>query len=82
MAPPTPKVCYKPGCDYTTTAGIPNYDMLMRDLEFHLRCVHPELLPAVQAPAVHDVGPKPDRLPRPTVGVGITEADWMHFSDK
>ena len=82
MAPPTPKACYKPGCDYTTTAGIPNYDMLMRDLEFHLRCVHPELLPAVQAPAVHAVGPKPDRLPRPTVGEGITEADWMHFSDK
>ena len=82
MAPPTPKECYKPGCDFTTTPGIPNYEMLMRDLEFHIRCVHPELMPAVQTPGAHAVGPKPDRLPRPTVGEGVTEADWMHFSDK
>ena len=47
----------------------------------HLRCVHPELQPA-QPGAVHTAGPKPDRLPRPTIGEGVTEADWMHFNDK
>ena len=43
---------------------------------------YPELMPAVHTPGAHAVGPKPDRLPRPTVGEGVTEADWMHFSDK
>ena len=81
MAPPQSKPCYIEGCTFTTTIGIPTYEMLMRDLEMHLRCVHPELQPQHVAP-VHPPGPKPDRLPRPTVGEGITEADWMHFSDK
>ena len=81
MAPPPPKSCYITGCIFTTTTGIPTYEMLMRDLEMHLRCVHPELQPA-QPGAVHTAGPKPDRLPRPTIGEGVTEADWMHFNDK
>ena len=82
MAPPVAKSCYIEGCTFTTSPGIPNYEMLMRDLEMHIRCVHTEL-PAAQAVTVRNAaGPKPDRLPRPTVGEGITEADWMHFMDK
>ena len=78
---PPPKSCYIPECTFTTTTGSPTYEMLMRDLEMHIRCVHPELQPA-QPGAVHAAGPKPDRLPRPTIGEGVTEADWMHFNDK
>ena len=76
---PQPKSCYIPGCDYLTTQGIPTYEMLMRDLENHIRYVHTDLQP-VQTAVVH--GPKPDRLPRPTIGEGVTESDWMHFTDK
>ena len=79
MAPPTPKSCYMPNCDYSTTAGIPNYELLMKDLEMHIKCVH-----HVQQLGQTETqgGIKPDRLPRPTVGEGITEADWKHFLDK
>ena len=80
MAPPPPKPCYVGGCDYITTAGIPTYDMLMRDLEMHIRCVHTDVHQQGAAPQA--AGPKPDRLPRPTIGEGVTESDWMHFSDK
>ena len=43
MAPPTPKSCYVTGCEFSTTVGLPNYEMLMRDLELHTRYAHPEI---------------------------------------
>ena len=82
MAPPTPKSCYVTGCEFITTAGLPNYEMLMRDLELHTRYAHPEIPAQGAQRGGQSVGPKPDRLPRPTIGEGITEADWMHFLDK
>ena len=84
MSPPIQRECYLPECEYKTAPGIPTHDLLMKDLEFHIRCAHPQLLPSGQGHNSNNqhAGPKPDRLPRPIVGEGITEADWMHFSDK
>ena len=83
MAPPQPKPCYVQDCQYTTTAGLPSYDLLIRDLELHTRYAHPAIPPQGGGQGgVQTSGPKPDRLPRPTIGEGVTEADWMHFLDK
>ena len=82
MAPPTPKACYIEECPFITTAGIPTYEMMMRDLEMHIKCVHPQLAGGGQVGGGQSAGPKPDRLPRPTIGEGVTESDWMHFMDK
>ena len=69
-------------CDYSTTAGLPTHEMVMRDLELHIKCVHSELSVSGSNQGKTAVAGKPDRLPRPTVGEGITEADWIHFCDK
>ena len=83
MAPPLPKNCYIDGCEFTTSAGLPNYEMLMRDLELHIKCVHKDVTSSVGIEnSKNSVISKPDRLPRPTVGEDITEADWLHFRDK
>ena len=85
MSPPAQRNCYIPECDYLTAVGLPNHDLLIKDLELHVRCAHPQLLPVTQNQNPrqgHEHGPKPDRLPRPNVGEGITESDWRHFSDK
>ena len=67
MAPPAPKPCYVEGCSFITTQGLPNYDMVMKDLEMHT--------------GKSSAG-KPDRLPQPTISEGVTEAEWLHFYDK
>ena len=82
MAPPTTKACYIEECPFITTAGIHTYEMMMRDLEMHIKCVHPQLAGGGQVGGGQSAGPKPDRLPRPTIGEGVTESDWMHFMDK
>ena len=82
MAPPAPKSCYVPGCEYTTTAGLPTYENLIRDLKLHTRYAHSEIPAQNSQGGGQSSGPKPDRLPRPTIGEGVTESDWMHFLDK
>ena len=83
MAPPGPKNCYVAQCEFVTSNGLPNYEMVMRDLELHVRCAHPELAHTVTVDQPKNAAiSKPDRLPRPTLTEGITEADWLHFCDK
>ena len=79
MSPPLQKSCYVSDCEYMTTQGIPNYELVMKDLEMHIKCVHSI---SQEKQPEHNGAPKPDRLPRPTVGEGITESDWAHFEDK
>ena len=40
MSPPMAKKCYFTDCDYMTTQGIPNYELVIKDLEMHIKCVH------------------------------------------
>ena len=82
MAPPAPIGCTE--CDFTTAAGLPTYDLIMRHLEQHGRVAHP------QGYAGHvgagqgggGGGGKQERLPRPTLDSGITEADWTFFKSQ
>ena len=80
---PTPQTCPVPACEYRTPATLPNYEMLYRDLDLHTRYGHPEA--QHEAPAQHvgraGGGPKPDKLPRPQIGEGASQSDWMYFKN-
>ena len=78
MAPPAPIKCSE--CDFSTQAGLPTYDLVMRHLETHSRVSHPHGY-AAQAGASMGEG-KQERLPRPTLDIGITEADWTFFKSQ
>ena len=84
MSPPPQRACYVAGCEYWTVSGLPNHDLIIKDLELHIRCAHAQLTPASQNQTGQSQasGLKADRLPRPTIGEGISEADWRHFNDK
>ena len=80
MSPPLAKSCYVPECTYTTPQGIPSYELILKDLEMHVKYAHKGATPAQET---HGGGnAKADRLPRPSIGEGVTEADWAHFLDK
>ena len=70
MPAPAQKACYVADCEYTTTLGIPSYELLMKGLEMHIRCVHTEVS---QGNTIGQLGPKPVRLPRPTIGEGVLQ---------
>ena len=73
-----------PGCGYVTPAGIPTYELLLKDVELHRDLAHP---PARATPAPAQTGgdasmPKPDKLRRPVISEGATDSDWQYFSDQ
>ena len=78
MALPSPIKCSE--CDFSTQAGLPTYELIMRHLETHSRVAHPHGY-AAQAGASMGEG-KQERLPRPTLDIGITEADWTFFKSQ
>ena len=82
MAPPNPIKCDQ--CDFTTAVGLPTYDLIMRHLEQHGRVAHPQGY-AGQAGAGQGQGGgggKQEKLPRPALDTGITEADWTFFESQ
>ena len=80
MSPPSVKKCYIEDCPYTTTQGLPNFELVMKDLDMHLRSVH---MVATGLQSNNQGGSNmADRLPRPTISEGVTETDWAHFLDK
>ena len=84
MAPP-PMKCQVTECEFATAANLATFDHQFKMLELHLRMAHPQLAPAVtSAPPTHGGagGPKPDKLPRPTISEGITQTDWVWFEDR
>ena len=79
--------CQVADCGYTTAVNLTTFDHHFRDLEFHLRMAHPQLAAQTAAPAPAATnagggGPKPDKLPRPTISEGITQTDWVWFEDR
>ena len=72
MVPP-PMECEVDSCEYVTAANLTTFDNQFKALELHIRMKHPQLAPpppaTQQVPAA--TGPKPDKLPRPTVNEGI-----------
>ena len=81
MSPPNAKKCYVPDCEYATTPGLPNYELVMKDLELHVKYAHMANT-RVQADNQGGGSSKADKLPRPTMNEGLTESDCAHFIDK
>ena len=81
---PLPQVCPVPDCDYRTPNTLPTYEMVYKDLDLHTRYGHPEVQQPSATPQAGGGaggGPKPDKLPRPTIGEGASQSDWMYFKN-
>ena len=82
MAPPQ-KDCPVEGCTYKTPSALPTYDLLYRDLDMHVKYAHINLVPATTTS--NNTGEqstaKADKLPRPELKEGATEADFIYFKD-
>ena len=79
---PTQQMCPVPECGYKTPATLPTYEMVYKDLDLHTRYGHPEVqqpVAPVQAGGGPGGGLKPDKLPRPQIGEGASQSDWMYF---
>ena len=73
--------CDKAGCDYTTPATCPTWDMLRWAMDNHVLTAHPELRMQGQGQG-GGASSRQERLPRPTLDTGITEADWTFFESQ
>ena len=60
-------------CDWATPATCPNWETLRWAMDNHVMTAHPEL--RVQQ-GQGGASSRQERLPRPTLNTGITEADW------
>ena len=81
MAPPPPMACSS--CDYTTPAGIPTYGDMIRVLDIHARSAHPQGFAQAAGQGQGTGGQsKQEKLPRPSLGTGITDADWNYFESQ
>ena len=80
MSPPAAKSCYVPECEYVTPQGIPSYELILKDLEMHVRYAHKGVGSSQET--YGSSSSKADKLPRPSIGEGVTETDWAHFLDK
>ena len=81
MAPPPPMECDVVGCGFKTPDGIPTYDQCLQSLSLHATLAHPQPITVQQAAAAPPTA-KPDKLRRPSISEGITEADWVWFEDR
>ena len=82
MSPPAPRPCGVAGCQYQTPEYLSSHELLLRDLELHVKMVH--VLPAQQegqVPAPKNC-PKPAQLPRPELQEDATEQEWAHWKVK
>ena len=83
MAPPAPVACSVQGCDYTTPANTPTWEIIRDFLQVHASTAHPAQAGAGphHAPAP-PVRPKPAPVSRPEIDLGANEADWRFFTDE
>ena len=80
VMPPPPMKCQLENCEFETAANLATFDNQFKMLELHLRMAHPQLAPAPGAVSSQAAGgPKPDKLPRPTISEGITQTDRVRF---
>ena len=82
MVFPTQQTCLLPYCVYKTAATLPTYEMVLKDINLHTRYGHPRVQPQavpVQARGGAAGGQMPDKLPRPQIGEGASQSDWMYF---
>ena len=66
---PPPQTCGRPGCQYNTPPGVPDWQGVIQLLQIHARTAHPEPAPAAAAPGhgaqADRAAGKLDKRPRP-----------------
>ena len=77
MPPPPPMECEVEGCDFKTPENLATNDQVLQRLSLHFNMKHGGNNTPAQVPRS-----KPDKLKRPSVSEGITEADWVWFEDR
>ena len=72
MAPPAPIPCTKADCTWTTPAGCPTWEALLKFVELHTSAEHGSpVAPASQSQTSHL-----EKLPRPSFKLDMSEAEW------
>ena len=75
MAPAT-RGCPVEDCTYTAPNGLPSYALIYKDLGMHLEYYHTNERTSNSSTVSK---PKPEKLPRPEIGEGATQADWVFY---
>ena len=73
MVSPPPLACNAEGCDWTTPPNVPTWELITTLMGQHTQAAHPA------GGQGSNGGGKQERLPRPALDTGITEADWTFF---
>ena len=76
MTPPPPLPCSAEGCWWITPPNVPTWELIATLMGQHTQAAHPASRQGDNS------GGKQERLPRPTLDTGITEADWAFFESQ
>ena len=86
MDQPPPQTCGRPGCQYNTPPGVPNWQGVIQLLQIHAQTAHPEPAPAAAAPGHGAQGDraagKLDKRPRPEATPNMSEHDFKFFQNE
>ena len=83
MTKPDPLNCEVDQCQYKTPENLNTLDLQIRHLELHFKSVHETSRNNANANATsNDASTRPDKLPRPSLEEGISEADWVWFEEQ
>ena len=81
MAPPAPPACGFSECAWTTPPNVPTWELVIRVMDQHILAAHGVTGQQGQGQG-QGGGSRQERLPRPTLDTGITEADWTFFESQ
>ena len=83
MSPPAPIRCEVDGCEYETPLNLSTQELQIRHLEAHIKMRHEISNASLSSNnSTSGGGAKPDKLPRPNISEGITDADWVWFEEQ
>ena len=83
MTKPDPLNCEVDQCQYQTPENLNTLELQIRHLELNFKCVHETSRNNTNANATtNDASTRPDKLPRPSLEEGISEADWVWFEEQ
>ena len=77
MTKPDPLKCEADQCKYQTPENLATHELQIRHLELHFKTVH-----ELSRNNSNETSSRPDKLPRPCLEEGISEADWVWFEEQ
>ena len=79
MAPPAPLACGFAECEWTTPPNVPTWELVIRVMDQHILAAHGVTSQQDQGLGR---GSRQEKLPRPSLDTGITDADWAFFESQ